>query len=197
MPPLPNILADHDGSIAKLIIFAVIAVIWAIQALIAVARNASRKRQQQQAIRRTQPPAPPPLPPQVRAQVRPLVAPRPKPVVAARTNPAVATRAKMPMPPRPAQPRAATQPMRLPPLSSLAAKGRPVRTPVAAPAQAATPALAPSAVAAPLRRPEPPAPAPTRVGIARWVDRQSVRSQFLLSEALQPPLALRTRSHLP
>jgi hypothetical protein len=179
MPPLSHILADNDENFGKLILFAIIIVIWAVRAIANVAKSSGQKK-----------PSPPPMPAarSVAQPVPPPIQPRPRPPVAARAKPVVVARqAAKPI-------KAAVPPSgrRLPPLPSL------VRPP--APAQPGTQVARPAAVAAPARVParQPvPAAAPPRVGIARWADRQTVRSQFVLSEALQPPLALRTRSHLP
>jgi len=52
----------------------------------------------------------------------------------------------------------------------------------------------------PQRRPTPAAQSaaiPSRAVIKRWVDVKTLRSQFIMAEALKPPLALRKKSHLP
>ena len=200
---MPHILADHDDAIAKLIIFAVIAVIWAIKSILDVARNAKRKQQQQQLRPPTQSPAlqARQVPPSVRRPGGPTGGPQRRP--AAPVRPAVAARPKPLVAPRPTAVKS-TAAQRLPPLSALTAKAAPRRAvPPPLPGQAAPsrPAAAPAraAVAAAVRQKQSPAPmaASSQFGVAGWVNCQTVRSQFLLSEALQPPLALRTRSHLP
>jgi len=179
MPPLSHILADNDENFGKLILFAIILVIWAIRAIANVAKSSGQKK-----------PSPPPMPAArpVAPRVPSPIQPRPKPLVAARAKPVLAAR-------QAAKPIKAVVPAagrRLPPLPSLVRPTAPAPpgAPVARPAAVAAPAPAP------IRQPIP-ATAPPRVGIVRWADRQTVRSQFILSEALQPPLALRTRSHLP
>lgn len=201
MPLMPHILADHDDGFAKLIIFAVIAVIWAIKSIVDVATKANRKKQQQQF-------RPPPQTPPIQARQAPPSARRPglpagvpQRRSAAPVRPAVAARPKPLVPPRPTAVKKAAVAQRLPPLSALTGKPAPRRAaPPPLPSQAAParPPAAPAPVAA--VRPKQtaiPTAASSQFSIAGWLNCQTVRSQYLLSEALQPPLGLRTRSHLP
>ena len=71
--------------------------------------------------------------------------------------------------------------------------------PLEPPAKAAQPAPPPlPAIPAPPRAAAPATVAvPSRSLVAQWINMRTLRSQFILAEALQPPLALRKRSHLP
>jgi hypothetical protein len=178
MASVVHILAAHDNSLGKLWIFGIILIIWAIQAIANVAKSKSKAQQQakprpsMQAARKF---APPPLPPEFQARAK-ILAAAGQGAVKRAPNPAAA--------------------QSLPPLYSLAAKkiqAKPTPQPVARPF--AAPATAPPRPAT-RQAPDPDASAP-RSTIARLIDRRKIRSQFVLAEALQPPLALRTRSHLP
>ena len=78
MPPLSHILADNDENFGKLILFAIIIVIWAVRAIANVAKSSGQKK-----------PSPPPMPAArpVAPRVPSPIQPRPKPLVAARAKP--------------------------------------------------------------------------------------------------------------
>ncbi|HXE53347.1 MAG TPA: hypothetical protein VN541_10045 [Tepidisphaeraceae bacterium] len=104
-----------------------------------------------------------------------------------------------------AQARAVGQMPALPPLMRLAAQlpkgaqkrtARPQPKRIVAPAPLVPPPL-PSSAPKPAASPVARIPASSLPPVARWLNSQTLRSQFILSEAMQPPLGLRTRSHLP
>ena len=77
-------------------------------------------------------------------------------------------------------------------------KAAAVKPPVAPVKSPPVPPSTPAVVAVrPAPRASVAAAIPSRSTVARWLDRRSLRSQFILAEALRPPLALRRKSHLP
>jgi hypothetical protein len=205
-PYSPAILAAGDDDFARVIVPVVIAIIWGLGALI----NAAKKKQKEAEERRrhgenwqrieqemrqraaqaqsvlTRPPPlpyqppqpqPPPPPPPVFAPTRsiegPYVPPRP---------------VQRPVPPRPVP-----QPVSRPPArkSKKKALKPPPPMPVEEPVERAT-TLTPAAPMTSAR------PAPTAgadaAALSRWLNARTLRSQFILTEILQPPLALRDPS---
>lgn len=176
------ILADSNGF--KLIGFVLLLIIWGIGSLVSAANKAKEQAKRRQMLLRTQgqmPPSPP------------------RPPVQAPQRRVASAAAQMRVAPGAA----------LPPLAHIA---RPVPTPAkhpvhARPAAVRPPQPAPPAarIAAPLQpepasvRPSAAAPSPSRAtapAIARWLKPQTLRSQYILTEILQPPLGLRPRQEV-
>ena len=166
MPAASLILADSVG--LKLIPFVIFLIIWGLGSLASVVNKAKEEAKRREAMSRM---------------------------------------ARGQMPPSPQRPIAAAAPRRvasmapLPPLSHIA-------RPAAAPARRAAqvrPAPQPQPMApavhkpAPAARPEPPPARPpatastraTAPAIRRWLNPATLRSQYILTEVLQPPLGLR------
>jgi len=179
-----GILASHEAELFKVVVVLFFLILWGIKAVVDLAIGTKKKPTMQ---------APPPLPP-VRRQV-PLVppmvprnAPRvnaPRPIATIPTNAAQAPAVNQALSARPAP---------LPPISSLA-KAPPKRK-----SKTAKPALPPqnaaqlSAIVGAVASSPRPAVAPppiTRSAVASWINVRTLRSQFLLAEALRPPVALR------
>lgn len=170
----PFILSSDDSPI-KIVIFVIMAIIWGIGGLVSSAKKASEQAKRRAALR-TQSPPPMPLPtlPPATAQRRPAPQQRmpvSRPVAGGFTPPVVqragalsqmvAPAARKPGPPPVA-------PARRPGAGSLA------------PAQSAAAAivkLVPHGV--------------SPIAIRRWLRPESLQKQFILTELLRPPKALR------
>ena len=200
------ILAAGDDDIFRVIVPIVIAIIWGLGALI----NAAKKKQKEAEGRRRhgenwqrieqdmrqraaqaqnvltrppplpyQPPPPPSPPPPVFAPTRtiegPYVPPRPvQRPVAVRTNPVSMPQGPQPVA-RPAPRKTKKKTPKPPPV--------PVEVP-AVPITAQAPVAPPSAH-------RPAGVAADAAALTRWLNPKTLRSQFILTEILQPPLALR------
>ena len=139
------------------------------------------------------PPAAPPPPPPVFAPTRsidgPYMPPRPPPGRPASARP-------MPIPPRAVQ---VNQPFSRPTQPRRPKKQKPGRLPPAppmAPAGSASPPAIPTASRAaadapPTSRTAQPSSSADAAALSRWLTAKTLRSQFILTEILQPPLALR------
>jgi hypothetical protein len=204
-------LADADA--LKLIFGIVVAIVWGLGALASAAKkkqkDAEAQRQHQEHWQRigqemrdraakavstlSQQPGqapPPPLPPRASVHAPPRA---PQPVFAPQRSIAGRPVAQRPMPPRavPARPVTQTAPRR-PKKQKAKAQGLPTAPPLPAAAaapvavQAASPAAA-SATAGERRG----GTAANAAALSRWLTPATLRSQFILTEILQPPLALR------
>ena len=207
-----GILADTEDNLGRIIVPIVIAIIWGVGALI----NAAKKKQKEaegrlqhsenwqrieQEMRQRaaqaqnvltrppplpyQPSQPPPPPPPVFAPTRTIEGPYvpPRPV----QRPVPARRVPVTVPPAP-QPAARPAPRKT--------KKKAAKPPPPVPVDAPTPSMAALAPAAPS-----PALRPVAAGsadaaaLSRWMNAKTLRSQFILTEILQPPLALREPSN--
>jgi hypothetical protein len=181
-----QILGAGDNDYGKIFAGIIFLIIWGISAVVSKVN-----KQQQEARRRLQEQNPlptytPPPPPRQRRIAEGLAERFPEVMM-----PPMPQR---PVPQRAAQPRVAPQRSLAKPKRSTrrqpAVAARP--TPPPLPQQVAAPP--PAQVAPPVRRPAPAsASAPT---IARWLRPQTLRSQFILTEVLRPPLALRADESL-
>ena len=94
--------------------------------------------------------------------------------------------------PRPTAPQPAATRSKLPPLSQMHRRPAPPPLP-SRPSAALTKAARAQVVASSVEKPrnEMPAKSTSPLALARWLAPSTLRSQFILAEALQPPLALR------
>ena len=175
MITLPLASSSSDHLIARLIFFAFIAIIWVIGWIGSVMKKVQQEAKRRQM--RAQLSAPPQAPPARPVQLAPGIAMR---VPLAALAPARSKPAKRPVPPAAKAPKraAARKPVPpAPPARQAAAIVNPIR-------QAANEPAAPS----PQRKPIVPV---TAANLSRWLRPDTLRQQFILTEILQPPLALR------
>jgi hypothetical protein len=201
---LPNILAAGDDEIGRIIVPIVVAIVWGIGALI----NAAKKKQKEAEERRKHSEnwsrieqemrqraaqaqnvlaQPPPLPYQVPQPYQP---PPPPPPVFAPTRSIEGPY----VPPRPVPPRAVMVPpvpqsVSRPPPRKVKKKGARPAPPVPA-EEPAVPHMAPSPPAS-VQAVRPAPAGADATALSRWLTAKTLRSQFILTEILQPPLALR------
>lgn len=173
MHDIPYILADTETSITKFIFGAIFFLIWAVSAAMsALAKKKEQERRErvrQQIEHGTAMPPPVPMPPQQRPQMQqpirrqPMVRKTapPRPVQRRATPPKIVRRQQQPVPVR--QPQPEPEPVRL--------------AAVAPPLPAATAPQRPSSANA--------------ATINAWLRPGTLRRQFILTEVLQQPLALR------
>lgn len=180
MTAIAYILADSNGF--KLIGFVLLLIIWGIGSLVSAANKAKEQAKRRQMLLRMQgqtppsPPQPPVQPPQTRgaqpaAQMR-VASATALPPLAHIARPAAAP-VNRPVHARPAA--AVRPPQAAPPAARIAMPAQPEPAPV---------------------RPAAAAPFPSRAtapAIARWLKPQTLRTQYILTEILQPPLGLRPR----
>lgn len=204
----PGVLAaGDDADIGRIIVPIVVAIVWGIGALI----NAAKKKQKEAADRRRQSEnwsrieqemrqraaqaqgvlsQPPPLPNQAPQQYQP---PPPPPVFAPTRSiegPYVPPRpVQRPVPARPVMAPRVPQPLSRPPPRKVKKKGGRPAPPVPAeqPAVPHMPPAPPASVQAARRAPA----GADATALSRWLTAKTLRSQFILTEILQPPLALR------
>ena len=204
MPHLPYIAETDD--VVKFMFGIIAVVIWVLATLASATKKQNeQKRQEREAMDRARQdaagsswsmPVPPVQPP---AMSGPRVSPRPQ----RQRQPAV----RRPLPPPLVRGGAMPAPHRAVPLPPLppggrqkkSSRGRQPRPPAVPLAPPVEPALgraplspdAGTASAAPAGRGEAARPPVGAVAIARWLTPQTLRSQFILTEILQPPVALR------
>jgi hypothetical protein len=186
-----SILADSEDSTVKWIFGLVFLVIWAVSALMSMLAKKKEQERRERVRReielgRSMPPSPVqqapmqqsprPIRPPTQQPRPPMQQPRPRP---------------QPAPPRPAQARPAPQKQpkkRFPVKTPAARPSAPARVLQAEPAEAvildASP-FAPTTTAA--KRPN----APSAAALHTWLKPATLRQQFILTEVLQPPVAMR------
>lgn len=183
MPSLPSILAQESDNFSRIIFFVIFAVIWGISALASMLnkkQEEARRRRLREEIERTQGRSPDvpsrPAPPPVRMDrsvPQPARVNRPVPQPVRKQRPA----------PIPVKRKAVKVP------------APPPRTEVAAIAssllQASAASIAKTEIQSPPSRPSLSRPSATAPALAQWLRPETLRTQFILTEILQPPLALR------
>ena len=212
MPPLPNIFAQVESDDIGKIIFGIIALIfWAVGAMASSAkkqREAQRRRELLEADRFEPPPQRSPPPPIVRP-APPMMQPnvpqpppvRPVPPLPPRVAPAP-PRLQAPQVPRVMTPAPPQRRKQLPKKQPRRVAPVPPRIPMPVPARAQADedaASTPSVLASEIRSAEETKaaaaaarkPAVTATTLSRWLTPGTLRSQFILTEVLQPPLAMR------
>jgi hypothetical protein len=186
MTGFPQILADTNDSIVKVLFGVVFLIIWGVSALMSVIAK-KKEQERRERVRReieTGRSVPPPMR-QGPASMRPPMQAPPR---------------MQPAPPRPVQPRPVQH--RPPPLPQKQVRKRfPVKAPVAR--QPAIPAsafqsepaeaviLEASHAAATPRVNRRPSNAPSAAALHSWLKPATLRQQFILTEVLQPPVAMR------
>jgi hypothetical protein len=194
----PSIVAQESGGEwIKFVFGAIVVGIWIISALAsAVAKKHEKERRQrvreQIEMQQSQPMPPPRMPPRAPATPRAQRMPPAQRIPPSQRVPSTARRQPPPIPRQPARPVQRTA----------APKQRRITSPPSAPfagttrlqAQPLAPATQPVAqteisTVATIRK-RPPATA-TASAVARWLNPHTLRQQFILTEILQPPLALR------
>ena len=220
MPPFSFILAQADGDDVVKILFGIIAlIIWGVGAMASAAKKQKEQQRRRQMLDadpfrppppRSPPPVVRPVPPMMHPNVplpppvRPAPAVRPLPPLPPRVTPAP-PRLQAPQVPRvmtPVPPQRRTQPPKKQQPRRAAPAPRRVPTPV--PVEALAPMdedgpSAPSAFANEIRSAEEATaaaavarkPAVSAMALSRWLTPATLRSQFILTEVLQPPLAMR------
>lgn len=179
MPDHWNILADSDGDIGKLVIGVIALIFWGVSAMVSAAKKRqeqARRRQMFEQIARGGAVPTPPAPP-----ARPAVRPGPSRAMLPPKRPMPAAQAaRMTGPPPPAPRRGKS-------------KGQSARTSAPSPLTTAASPIASATTAAGGTESRPAAKAPPvdARALRRWLTPATLRSQFMLTEVLQPPLALR------
>jgi hypothetical protein len=198
MAQAPFILADTAEHVGAIIFMIVVFVLWGFGAL-ASAVNRQKKRQAEEVRRREmfermqrearardlaakarqRPPAAPPLPP---PPPRPPMLPTAPPLPVQTTSPQAP-----PLPPSP--PRQQRKAKRTRPVPSWQ-EPLPPQTEIQPASGAAFPDRAEGTAQQAVRSKQP-TPAARAAAVSKWLTADTIRSQFILTEILQPPLALR------
>jgi hypothetical protein len=171
-------LADSDGDIGKLVVGVIALIIWGVSALASSAKKRQEQQRRRQVFERiARGSAAPPTRP---VPARPGM--RPKPAAATTHSlPPQAARVMSPPPPGARRGKSKKQPRQSP--------VQPLPPPLPEPAIVAAATIAP---ALSLTRPAAAkAPVVDARALSRWLTPATLRSQFMLTEVLQPPLALR------
>jgi hypothetical protein len=193
MKQLAQILADNESNIVKILFGAIFLVIWAVSALMSML--AKKKEQERRERVRREIELGRSLPPM--QQMPGPMAPPPMRSPHAPQAPPVRGKPPRPAPLRPAPPpRVQQQPKkRFPVKAPTSRRAQPVPVaPEARPSDARTvveSAPAPRAIEAPARR----GSSPTAAALHAWLKPDTLRKQFILTEVLQPPLAMRNTAH--
>jgi hypothetical protein len=185
MTPLAAILADTESNVIRVLFVVVFLVIWAVSALMSMLAKKKEQERRERVRREIElGRSMPPMQQQMPGQRPPM-----------RPPPQMPRQQQAPRPqqqaPRPAPARAQQQPPK---------KRFPVKTPVTrrTPTPAVTQEYRPAEIAAQVERaPIITAPpvrrtiAPTAAALSAWLRPSTLRQQFILTEVLQPPLAMR------